>query len=305
MLRWIGVGTAGAAMMLAALACSSTSSNASAEANGCDELYTKYFARCELANYPASEVTRLQARWDTYCGSLTSLPGFGATGAELEQCAAAYATADCSGEVTPAACTSLNAGTLAAGASCIDGSQCQSGSCDDSLPDGGTTVSGCGTCDALVAIGGSCSGPGTTCGPNATCNQGTTGASTCTANSTIDGGATTFTTIAEGGACNVPNSDAFCAPGLACGPANTCVVPTFVEAGQPCDLLTKVCLVGQCNGASEEPSPDGGITSTQGTCPTIIPDGQPCTSSGAATCDTFASCVNGVCQLTETASTCK
>jgi hypothetical protein len=296
-------------LVVAALACSS-SSNASAEATGCDDLYTKYFARCALAGYPASEISRLQGRWDTYCDSFTSLPGFTATGAEIEQCAAAYGTLDCDSEVTPPACSALNTGTLAAGAACLQGSQCESGSCDTNLPDGGgTTASGCGTCDTLVPLGGSCLATNSACAPNATCNQVQNGSApptaTCIASSTADAGPAP-TTIAAGGACNLSGSDSYCGPGLGCGPQNTCVALTYVTAGQPCDYETKFCLVGSCNGATTTESPDGGISSTPGTCPTVLTEGQSCTAnSSATTCDTFASCVNGTCVLAETASLCK
>ena len=83
-----------------------------------------------------------------------------------------------------------------------------------------------------------------------------------------------------------------CAPGLGCSPTNQCAAITYAARGQPCGGLVQ-CLIGICLVAS-----DG-----TGICPTVIPDGQPCNAFAATdpptTCDSSASCINGVCTLSD------
>ena len=91
---------------------------------------------------------------------------------------------------------------------------------------------------------------------------------------------------AAGGPCGGRND---CAPDLDCDlTAFACVAVTWAGAGQPCGGTTR-CLVGAC------PAPGSGAPSV---CPTVIPDGQPCSPDDAtSTCDTLANCVNGACLL--------
>jgi hypothetical protein len=65
---------------------------------------------------------------------------------------------------------------------------------------------------------------------------------------------------------------------------------TFADAGAPCDSQTR-CRVGFCPGNGAR-------------CPTLTPDGQPCTASFTGpfgppgtqqTCELFSNCINGTC----------
>jgi hypothetical protein len=87
--------------------------------------------------------------------------------------------------------------------------------------------------------------------------------------------------------------DVECATGLGCdATAGQCGAVTWVSAGQACGGTVR-CLVGTCPYVVNP------------TCPAVIPDGQACASagmgpsSGAKTCDTFATCLfNAVCGFT-------
>jgi hypothetical protein len=292
MKRWTMVGSVGVVALLLVAAACHTSNNSTS--NGCDELFTGYLARCEYSGYPASEVTRVQARWDAYCEGLTTLPGVTFTASGLADCAKAVETMDCNAPSTPPACAGFSTGTLAGGAGCLASNQCQSASCSySSSSDGGTPV--CGSCDTPVANGQACGTPGTSCLPNAECSGGT-----CLV---YDAGAPTAP-VAAGGACGTATTGN-CGAGLVCS-NGSCASPTYGAAGQPCDYGTKACLVGSCGGGVVMPEPDGGIPTPTGTCPTVIADGQPCDgSSAAATCDTYAACIGGICQATPSATLCK
>ncbi len=98
-------------------------------------------------------------------------------------------------------------------------------------------------------------------------------------------------------------SDAVCNPGLGCVPTESqasgvCAPTTWASAGQPCSQALVRCLVGSCNfGSSFGPPPGAGAS---GTCPTVIPDGQPCTvGDSSTTCDTFSECFEGKCALVD------
>jgi hypothetical protein len=86
-----------------------------------------------------------------------------------------------------------------------------------------------------------------------------------------------------GGSCTPSGYASPCAVGLECDSAtHKCEAPS-VEPGGACGpgLL---CLTGSCL-----PS---------GTCPTIIPDGQPCPAGNTSVCDVEASCdFTGICAI--------
>jgi hypothetical protein len=89
-----------------------------------------------------------------------------------------------------------------------------------------------------------------------------------------------------------------CGVSLTCDPTSqTCKAPTYAEPGAPCGGTSGIsCRVGSCNQA--------GVSS--GTCPSIIPDGQPCTQPmQATTCDDGAYCINGKCSIFDPGVSCK
>ena len=79
-----------------------------------------------------------------------------------------------------------------------------------------------------------------------------------------------------------------------CSQSGQCTSMTWAGPGQPCSDAVR-CLVGTCFGsgfASTGQDADGGLI--VGTCPMVVPDGQPC---AVGTCDTFSECFAGKCQL--------
>jgi hypothetical protein len=304
---------------------------------GCDDYFTAIYGSClGGAALPASEITRLQGRFDTLCVDALALPGDAITSSALSACAAAVKSTGCAvlGQ-NPGPCA-LDTGTLTTGSSCVTGGQCQAGICTagNTSSDGGQTL--CGTCVAAVGVGQSCTS-GQSCGPSATCNGSTGGGETCVAitygaagvacngsntqcnpglycdpnaqKCAAPGGAGApcnldeactpplacpavtgpSTCQAPGGAGGPCQDDADCASGFGCGQtSHTCATVTFVTGGQACGDYAR-CLVGNC------PFTSG---ATGGACPTVIPDGQPCTTNDAtSTCDTFANCDGGKCLL--------
>jgi hypothetical protein len=70
-----------------------------------------------------------------------------------------------------------------------------------------------------------------------------------------------------------------------------CVAPS-VDPGGACGSNGKVCLYGTC--------------SKSGTCPAIVPDGQPCPVDDTKTCDVLAECDrSGVCAIPGTTFLCQ
>jgi len=97
--------------------------------------------------------------------------------------------------------------------------------------------------------------------------------------------------LSEGAACD-PNAPFDCAAGRFClATTGVCTAVTWAGPGEPCSEI-QWCLVGSCITTEYV----GGIAS--GTCPALIPDGAPCdVPDPDATCDVFAICFQGTCQL--------
>ncbi len=302
-LGWVAGGVS--AVIVVAACTSSTSSSSSGTV--CSD-YFSALSRCTLTGYPASEVSRLSSRWATYCQSSLGLPGVPSSLAStLDSCAKALTTASCTDFNNVAQCNGVFTGTLAGGAGCLDGDQCQSGACSVSATatDGGAAVTGCGKCDTPLAVGAPCGMAGSTCVYPATCGLAP-GATTLVCTVTDAGPSNPPVYAPAGAACGAPTDGGFtyviCEPGLACGPSGTCVTASYAAAGPPCNQTT-LCLVGSCSAAAIQF--DGGAATA--TCPTVIGDGQPCTASQTitTTCDTFAQCLGGTCQLALSGATCQ
>ena len=68
-----------------------------------------------------------------------------------------------------------------------------------------------------------------------------------------------------------------------------CAKRTLGKAGEKCNQQELGCAVGSCDIAAD---------ASEGTCPKVIADGQPCTPDTAGeTCDAFARCADGICQI--------
>jgi hypothetical protein len=320
--------------------CSSPSST-SAPSSVCGDVFElAYGPTCDPTR-PASEVARDRSRYLTLCEAELTLPGVGISSAQLESCANALrSSGNCllSGNAsTPTECQSLNWGTLASGAACSSGSQCESGNCNTASDAGLVGTSQCGSCTAPIALGGVCgadAGAGNAgfgCAMASACNAISM---TCQVITYGDVGATCGTNVAacgDGLYCD-PTTELCTTPkpsGSACGMGQECASPLV------CLAATNTCGSPGGNGASCESAGDcapgfdcgpmsqcvaisyaaagqpcGGAVhclvgscagnGSSNVCPTIIPDGQSCTvgsTSSATTCDIFANCMNGVCTL--------
>jgi hypothetical protein len=171
----------------------------------------------------------------------------------------------CTKQAAPAAV----GGTCASDTDCVGPNHC-----NFATPDAQT-----GTCAAPGAAGASCSA-----------NQNCTTPLVCTGSSAE----VCTTAVAAGGTC-AASSD--CAVGTACDTTSLkCIATTYGKPGATCDGTITLCSQGQCN-VPQSSDPDAG-TSTAGTCPTVIADGQACDPNDASqTCDDYAGCLNSVCAL--------
>lgn len=301
----------------------------------CDDYFTAYFGQgCAGLLFQPSDVSRAQSRWDTLCQAALSAPGESVTASMLESCAAAIQSGGCAANAEKA-CAFPLAGTLAAGSPCVADSQCASGSCSASAPQGPA----CGRCNPTAPQGQACSGntgcgAGAACGTNGcqTITYGASGAacqppvSLCGDGLVCDSVTQTCTQpVAAGGACMMPTD---CASTLTCVPSadpgvgkDTCQAPGPAGApcfssldcasGLTCDTTKQQCAqvtwaaAGEsCGGAVQCAIGNCSIafgTTGTGTCPTVIADGQPCDpASASTTCDLLASCVGGKCTLDTT-----
>jgi hypothetical protein len=95
----------------------------------------------------------------------------------------------------------------------------------------------------------------------------------------------------EGEACGGQDIFTSCESGLTCSEGK-CVRRTYAAPGQPCGSTIR-CEQGSCP-----------FTGTgQAVCPTILADGAACNPADrTAVCDEFASCVDGKCVMSGTAT---
>lgn len=288
-------------------------------------------ARCDLPGVPPTDA-RLLARFNTYCMAEMSLPGDWVTAANLEACSAALESATCP-KLLPLECLSFLNGTLGAGAACSLPNQCTSGECTGATPPvGDGSTRGCGVCSAIIPEGAACAPGSPDCGGDSRCvatavdgssgickpvvevGEGAScgdGATFCNSGLVCSGVTLRCTSPSPTGATCVYNAD--CTPGLVCmgrvcsAPvavgaacsayltcaagngcqAGVCAPITWAGSGEPCNPTeSPFCLVGQCP------------TDGTGVCPVVIPDGQPCEGiSATRVCDSYASCVDGVCEV--------
>ena len=284
-------------------------------AAACDDFFGALVA-CSLV--PAGLVAHAGPRFRQFCLNQANLPGSTTTVDALETCARAY-KGDCA-----SLCGLPNVGTLPGGAPCNAGFdlQCQSGACEQ-MPDAGHSA--CGKCAATILAGQPCSltrstgncAPGSSCAASGTCVAYGAAGAACSSSQLCDAdsfcSSTSHTCVAKAavgaacasdmecaharpcvnGACALPAAGgASCTPsgyaspcghGLTCDTAtHRCVAPS-VQPGGACGPGL-VCLTGSCLPA--------------GTCPTIVPDGQPCPSGSAQVCDVEASCdFTGICAI--------
>ena len=137
-----------------AVACGGTSGGTGGGGGGsgggaCDDFFTTvYGGGCESpTSLPATEISRLQGRFDQACASELGLPGVGFDTSAIEAYVSAIKASGCSviAELN-GPCSFASSGNLAAGSACATDAQCQSGDCSAGSQglDGGTLA--CGVC---------------------------------------------------------------------------------------------------------------------------------------------------------------
>lgn len=299
-------------LVVAAGGCGPSPATPSASSSACGDYFDAIYSSGCQPNFPALELARDRGRFLTLCDAELALPGVGVSSAQLESCAKALASAGiCIGGTSslPSECQNFDSGTQASGAACFTGSQCESGNCNTSPPDGGAATSACGFCTIPLAVGQSCGmtsnancGMGSVCsGTTATCQvvvYGDVGA-TCGTDAALcsDGLYCDLTTMQcasakpAGSACTMTAGE--CASPLVClATTNACGSPG--RSGAPC-MSTEDCAPGfdcatmnQCVAITYAAAgqPCGGAVQclvgsctgdgSSDVCPTVIPDGQPC-----------------------------
>ncbi len=171
------------------------------------------------------------------------------------------------------------------GASCISGPE----------PGGGSSFT-CVARPPALAAGAPCNtGACQQCGPGLTCNVQTSlctplegPGGDCASGGDCGGGLVCDATghcgkpLAVGAACD---GGVLCAAQALCDTlTNVCTAVTFAAPGGACDNPWGGCISGSCTMST----PPGGTAT--GTCPAVIPDGQPCGYPNVAPCDQYATC---------------
>jgi hypothetical protein len=177
----------------------------------CAHYYAAEYTRCGGPVLPAAEQARQQARFVQVCLDDIALPGSGMTAATVEACASALDLSSCELPGGPPVACNF-AGSLAGGAPCNEGFQCQSGRCQGTeviSPEGPVAPTTCGTCAPSVQNG-------------QVCAQGNFSAGCSSAAICMIG------------------------PGMATAaePQYTCVPITQGSAGASCDDLSRTCQTG-------------------------------------------------------------
>ena len=248
-------------------ACGGQSSAASALASsGCEEFIDARI-KCFVGTNDASIVHDRSLAVRELCSQETAYPGTSLTDASFRACAQVL---ERSCDMHDLACSLLffHAGSLSEGAPCNVSHQCQSAHCDKTQGTGSTPW--CGTCahgtapiaDSRADVGAQCRDsiecrPGLVCGSSSACRLSYIGT-----------------------ACSTQLD---CISPLYCDAlTSTCRAPTWVPTRSACAPPAISCSVGHCT--------------PMDTCPSVIADGQACsTNDPTQSCDAESFCENGVC----------
>lgn len=253
---------------------------------------------------PMSDEPTLIERGTTACTRYWGAPGSRVDASYWEKCATSQ-EGNCA---SSSFCSSYPFGTRSAGERCYSFAQCSSLWCFgvrvlDQTGKRNRRATQCGTCAAPLAEGASCNvesdfctpgQPGTSCFRGVCRVRGNQGAACdswddCNTPWVCTSAGTCGAVVPEGGSC-AGSTD--CAGEWVCDPvAKTCVGQEYVEPGGACDTDIRWCWIGVCDMA------DGATT---GVCPIVLPDGSACDPNDRArTCDSFASCFQGTCQIVD------
>jgi hypothetical protein len=237
---------------------------------------------------------------------------------ENDQCSGGICLFSVSDAGAAADASAIACGTCATatvpGQSCADPTLCASGDCQ------GSSASDI-VCEPVptetAAIGAACGGESVIgCAPPGFCNYDSSGSGTCAASAKlgescggVNGGSESATPCesqlsCSHGVCSAATplggdcTASTCGLGLFCG-GGKCLGITYGPPGASCDGAGLKCIQGNCPGGS----PFGPPTAV---CPKIIADGQPCNPSvNIPSCDTLATCTNGICALVPSTSGCQ
>ena len=284
-------GTSGAAPdsgggVTPAQACTDLAAAECDKINQCNPWYLqKYFGDVDTCKMRYSS---------TACTAYLGLNGSSSTPATYRACATAITSASCTqwldGDASLNACLP-SPGTLAAGATCGDPSQCQTANCN--FPSGGS----CGTCGPQGGAGSQCTTHGQ-CSGNLRCVGGLCGmpggaGATCSSTAPCLNSLT-----CAGGRCAIaPKAGEACSSTLPCDGHtglicrnSVCQNIQYIGRGQPCNPAQgRECgQAGFCKGAT---------STADGTCLAFAPDGAACDSTAGPLCMPYARCASGFCKV--------
>src|SRR5262245_191567 len=204
------------------------------------------------------------------------------------------------------ACTTFPAGRRAPGAPCLSSLQCSTLGCAGTFVVGADgkrnpRTRSCGTCAAPLELGQTCNvetdvcqpgEPGLSCFQGSCRTRGGTGSACdrsddCAEPLVCTSAGACGAAIGAGEACVTSRE---CFGEYVCDPTTrVCVNAAYSLPGEACDDDAQRCWIGACD------IPDGATT---GVCPIVLPDGSACDPDDAAhTCDSFATCFQGTCQI--------
>lgn len=298
--------------------------------------------RCGSGQLSSDERANYVSRFSIVCNDAITAPGSGITSAYLDGCVAALAKNPACTSAVPECADPAGTLAIGAACGSDDqcaSTHCAINTVIAGADGGGTTSENCGTCGTTVADGAACAS-GDTCVAGDSCTNGKCSAETtsgggtgalgsscqedsdcatpnrcdftqgvcaapgaagsscftaadCVSGLICNGGEQCEAPVASGGACTGGD----CASGLGCdSTSHKCTSITFAAQGAPCDRDAILCDRGTCNIGSS-----GGANA--GICPTILADGAACdASSGTTSCDDFAECISGTCQILNPAS---
>jgi len=255
----------------------------SASASACDHLFQATIGCTSGPIPPTSEQGREQGRFEQACGSSLTQPGVTYTAEDVDACASALES-NCN------ATCSIPAGTLASGAPCTSGDQCQSGFCGRSV-----ASNACGTCSTPITNGDSCLEgmcvPGSVCSPTTLGDSSAASAAgTCVAATNGGQGAPCDGNGPQCGPelyCDFGTSTPMCKPlggqGAACAGSTACKWPlvcvglsgSILAAGPPGTCQSQGGSGAACSSDTDCASP---LACNAGKCGSVtwVQPGQPC-----------------------------
>lgn len=287
---------------ISALACSSGSGNSGSPSvdspeGACAEYAAAYCARLDACftlrvGQSFGDIATCRDRTALGCVARLGLAGMGKKPADVRTCGAALSGGDCNalrGDLVPSACLPKK-GTLAAGTTCYDDSQCASAFCE-----GFSLLCG-GKCKDAAIQGAACSGA-TGCGRALVCS-----ADVCERPppAGVDDLCTTTDGCAVGLYCFEGNCKKSAGEGEACDPASKTAPGCNTDAGLLCvsGKCVKIKLGppgAACDNAFSGPNQCSKSDCFEGKCRAFAADGGECI--GTVKCLSPAQCDRGVCKM--------